>query len=100
MDGINHGSAALLDPRGKLEESGLWIEKGLLQQDGEHCVCIPVQNLGCGPVNLEPGATVGRVQPVTIVTDPEMFLSKLESHQKPPPIPLSLLVPTHETQSC
>ena len=42
VDGIDHGSAALLDPEGKVEESGLWIEKGLLQQDGGHCVCIPV----------------------------------------------------------
>ena len=58
-----------LDPGGDIEQRGLLIEKALLQPDGEHCVCLPIQNLSYGAVELESGVTLGRVQPVTIIEE-------------------------------
>lgn len=70
MDGVEPRSTALLDPGGDLEQRGLMIEEALLKPDGEHCVCIPIQNVSCGAIELELGVTLGRVQPVTVMEHP------------------------------
>ena len=67
LDGVGLQSTALLDPGGDLGQRGLLIEEALLQPDGEHCVCIPIQNLSCGAVELTSGVTLGQVHSVTVM---------------------------------
>ena len=67
------------------------IEEALLQPDGEHCVCIPIQNLSYGPVELESGVTLGLVQPVTIREHPGETAERMGDVSEPsnPPEPAS-----------
>ena len=74
---------ALLDGRTQLEERGLRIAESLLEPDGEHCVRIPIENVGCEPVCLESGVVLGQIEPVTVVTEPETAVKQIMREEEP-----------------
>ena len=69
VDGIAQRSVALLNAEDDLGKRGLRITESLLEPDGEYCVNVPIQNVSCTSICLDPGATLGLVHPVTIVTE-------------------------------
>ena len=69
VEGMDDVHVTLLQPASQLQEQGLVIE-ATVAPDEERIVPIPIQNFAYELFCLEPGAVLGQVQPVTLLSDP------------------------------
>ena len=59
------------------------IAESLLEPDSERSVAIPIENVSCESVCLESGVVFGRIEPVTIVTEPETAVKQITREEEP-----------------
>ena len=72
VDRLLSGAVRMFEPSGDLTKTGLSMEEGIVELDGNSVVTLMVQNQSPGPVYLPGEQVLGKLQVVTVLPDCRM----------------------------